>query len=198
MVSWLVFSFYFFKEDSTTPDRRRTERDNKRQHKTKRHKAHSAQLLLPLPGVLSRRSLASSSSIALCLSPAALSRATCSARSLNFTSSTCQGPAFLGGIRNGEGEGGGLRSTEAGMKSTTAKEKNEVFKSWKGSFMRHTVFVRGEVRFVSYFLKLQPSGSKIRSNTILLECHTKVIVVIYFRANFGHDLLFVWPIQNYA
>jgi hypothetical protein len=69
---------------------------------------HSARLLLPLTCVLACRSLASSSSMSLYLSPTALSRATCSARSLKFTCSNCQGPPFLGGIfEDGEGEGAG-------------------------------------------------------------------------------------------
>jgi hypothetical protein len=44
---------------------------------------------------------APSSSACLYLSAAALSRATCSARSLQFTVSNCQGPALLGGIGSG-------------------------------------------------------------------------------------------------
>jgi hypothetical protein len=73
----------------------------------------------------------------------------------------------MGGITGGEGGGGGgWRTTEAGMKNTTAREEKEVFKSWEGRIVNHTVFVRGEVRFVFYFSKLQPPSSKIRSNTI--------------------------------
>ncbi len=58
----------------------------------------------------------------------------------------------MGGIEKGEGGGGGT-TTEARMKSTTTREENEVFKSWEweGRVVNHTVFVRGEVRFVFYF-----------------------------------------------
>jgi hypothetical protein len=61
----------------------------------------------------------------------------------------------LGGIDKGEGGGrggGGWTTTEEGMKRTTGRVGKEVFKSWEGRFLNHTVFVRGEVRFVFYFL----------------------------------------------
>jgi hypothetical protein len=140
--------------------------DNKRQQKTKIHKEHSPQLVLPLPCALAClttsssslivcRSLASRSSISLYLAPAALSRANCSPRSLSLTSSNCQGPPFLGDIEEGEERGGGggvWTTTEAGMKRTTGREENQVFKSLQGRYLNHTIFVRAEVRFVFYFL----------------------------------------------
>ena len=87
-------------------ERKTTQTIKKRQHKTKAHKIHSVQVLLPwldsVPCIRLGGSLYSSSSC-LYLSSAALSLAICSARSLNFTVSNCQGPALFGGIGIEEG-----------------------------------------------------------------------------------------------
>ena len=104
MVARLVSSFYFLVIANTKVDRKTKDSDKRRHHKTKTHKMHSAQLVLPLfrsvPCVLVCGSLSSSSNCPY-LTYAALSRATCSARSLNLTVSNCQGPALLGGIWRG-------------------------------------------------------------------------------------------------
>jgi hypothetical protein len=65
-------------------------------------------------------------------------------------------------------EAGGLRSTVAGMKSTTGKEKKNGFQIRGGKLYAPYGCRKGggKLSFVSYFLKLQPSGSKTRSNTI--------------------------------
>jgi hypothetical protein len=106
MVAKLVFSFYCLDKDNTTPDRKTTDMTKRRQHTTNTHKMHSVQLVLSLfdsvPCIRLGGSLYSSSSC-LYLSSAALSLAICSARSLNFTVSNCQGPALLGGIGIGGG-----------------------------------------------------------------------------------------------
>ncbi len=48
-------------------------------------------------------------------------------------------------------KGGVWTTTEEGMRRTTGREENQVFKSWEGRILNQTVFVRGEVRFVFYF-----------------------------------------------
>ena len=93
-------------------ERKTTQTIKKRQHKTKTHKIHSVQVLLPwLRSVLCllRGGSLSLSSSCLYLIAAALSLATCSARSLNFTVSNCQGPGLLGGIGI---EGGAVESRQ--------------------------------------------------------------------------------------
>ena len=100
MAATLVFSLYCLDKDNTTLDRKTTDMTKRRQHTTNTRKMHSVQLVLV--GLCLGGSLSSSSSC-LYRSSAALSRAICSARSLNFTVSNCQGPALLGDIGIGRG-----------------------------------------------------------------------------------------------
>jgi hypothetical protein len=124
MVARLVSSFYFLVIANTKVDRKTKDSDKRRHHKTKTHKMHSAQLVLPVfrsvPSVLlcGCGSLPSSSSC-LYLTSAALSHATCSARSLNLSVSNCQG-CFLRWHRDW-GQGGGGRG---GIHTTDAKGEN--------------------------------------------------------------------------
>ena len=132
---YCVFHSSCLVRDNTRLDRKTTATTKRRQQTTNTHKMHSVQLVLPLcrsvPWTILRGSLSfslSSSSICLYLIAAALSLATCSARSLNLTFSNCQGPTLLGGIRTGA-RGWKVWETEAGMERTTAKNEKEDFKS---------------------------------------------------------------------
>jgi hypothetical protein len=113
-----------------------------------------------------------------------LSRATCSARSLNFTVSNCQGPGLLGGIGM---EGGTVESRQ----DRGSNEENDSeggkgrFQIVEGRCVSYTVFVRGEVRSVISFLDHQPPGSTFWSNTFWLERHKTIKVVIYVQPVFG-------------
>ncbi len=133
--SLFAFSFYVLVRGNTRLDRKTTATTKRRQQTTNTHKMYSVQLVLPLcrsvPWTVLCGSASfslSSSSICLYLIAAALSRATCSARSLNLTCSNCQGPSLLGGIRTGT-RGWKVWETEAGMERTTAKNEKEDFKS---------------------------------------------------------------------
>ncbi len=133
--SSIAFSFYCLERDNTRLDRKTTATTKRRQQTTNTHKMHSVQLVLTLCRsvlwLLLRDSIAYSpsySSTCLYLIAAALSLATCSARSLNLTCSNCQGPTFLGGIGVGA-RGWKVGETEAGMERTTARNEKEDFKS---------------------------------------------------------------------
>ncbi len=163
--------------DNTRLDRKRTATIKRRQQTTNTHKMHSVQLVFPLcrsvPWSLLRGSLSfsiSSYSICLYLIAAALSLATCSARSLILTCSNCQGSPLLGGIKTGA-RGWKVWETEDEMEGTTAKNEKEDFKLWGWSSVSYTVFVRGEVRSGNFFWKLHPPSSIIWCNTYWLERH---------------------------
>jgi hypothetical protein len=130
-----AFSFYCLVRDNTRLDRKTTATTKRRQQTTNTHKMHSVQLVLPLcrsvPWTLLGGSLAyslSSSSTCLYLISAALSLATCSARSLNLTCSKCQGPTLLGGIGIGDrGKGVESRRNRGGNGENDSEERKGRF-----------------------------------------------------------------------
>jgi hypothetical protein len=143
----MSFHSSFRDKDSTTTDKKTTAMTKKTQHTTKTHKKHSNQLVLPVYRSVAYVLLsgsAPSSSSCLYLSSAALSRATCSARSLNFTVSNFQGPALFGGIGREDGR--------SEVERTTPRKEKEDLKTWRWRCVTYTVIVRGGLRFRELFM----------------------------------------------